>query len=1028
MRRPSLPGFLFFVIGLLTLVQGKTAVGQDLATITYDAETDIYYIGDSAGLTTVYPDGHSEIWNSLFRPRKGLSPSPSTAFVSQETPFGKIITSGNPQEFLRLHSDGTYQAHAINDEGLVPCPQEMPGDRCLAYAFFYQAGHYFSYAFHSRLDLIFYQWDGQKFGPLQAPFAQLGTDQIIDILLQPSSFSGSLGRGQPTLLISPFQYAQAANISLLFDDQYVKQKLDFEASSEISVYLVSGLRVVGKDAFLTLANTKGKLGAYRLHLEGHQLIQTSIVPQTQAKFPWTSWVGMDADGFAYGYNSDSKRLGFMNLSTGEIKDLGLCPDAKALPSFHEAKEPSLWITCGSEVWSLRSGAKDLRWTAPSTIFQAYVTSLSGEPFSALVITGDHRTQRIRGAQEQPVENIDLVRAPADSTVLAWNDGLRLCRDSQPPIMQNVIRCLEGQEWKLQADYPLPLPLDIMETEHFTWYAAEKDAQIKVWRRGRGVQDTWHIVDADAPAPGSDFVRFFPTTEKDRVGLMGSGLQLKVFGPAAEISSLPIANRDLYPIRVALDAEGWLYGACPPLPPLPALFYRACSFSPEGQKHDFEELAKGGLRLSTEAFFPLTRGALMMPANKLAMILHHDKSIPLAVLYGEFKSSQSRGLDLDIWSSGQGSVFIQKKHSGEDDDSPLLRTVYQLDGSRLKSLQVEPYRNPFDTGLFSSGSSNSGPVSRYPQVWQDQNGLWMRPKLLKAEFPLLSGASLPELLRPQKMDFNTIHAAAVAGDQAVLATDLGLWFCPFQGAQIIGPDTARINRSQGCRLDASQLPAHQILNAGGEELVLLAGSKLYRYSLSRQMHELMIGGIESPRVWGDDDFLLYAKGQELKRFSLSSGEESLDAALPLGLSGRDLKVFDAQHICSDSGFFVKASAGDWDRKAGSCRAAVSRKGEFWAVAGHELWWCRDTSCHVQGVVPGDERAQLTLGYEDALVMASGRQVWRWSGTAWNSCEAPWALGPLPLSDAKKIDDGIILSSGSGAIQGLCSGRPQIFRLY
>ncbi len=1009
--------------------------------ISYDPESSSYLLSSNASESSAVlgEDGKLHQLSSAFFPLPLRSAFGGNSLSPVKTPWGAGWLL-NGEELVRFDKQGHIQRRRLLAEGLIPCEKVNANDTCQILRLQHTGSQYLAGFFHSTLGLLFYAWDGARFVPLQKPLSLLDLGDLFTLDEEVSLSTPGFDKVLSLRIYN--ELASRDRLQVLYADHV--ERLDVPQGFAFSK--IQSFRTFGKQAIIALGNRQ-RQGVLALDLEESVLALKEREDAKSFLADQRQVLGVDAQGWLYAFRSRDRSLAALQLTGGEQRELGACEGTFAavpLRSSTDRPDASVWVSCGNSVLRLQGAKRFEVVRAALPIRSALISSRDEEPFAALLTLDQQRLVLFRQGQAVGTEQYaPILNQAAQVSTLAWEDGLQLCQmaaKSPEKSQEKAIFCLRGSEWRLQTSYPLPPPRDVLESETMTWYLSEQGHQYSLWRRERTAGGRWIQSFEWTQSEGTQKLQLFPTAKKDQIGLKGhEGGALKEDATGASSFLLNVKAQDFVG-RPTLAADAWVYGLVRTSDNPQAL--QLISIDPSGQTHVLHTFPEGKWNETQAVLFPLQRGVLFAPDRDVFLpgdnqaeswyVGYHERSVPLEQLYGELKGTSQRYVKLQAWGLGKGEVILQKSQLSSDSavqDRQL--SLYRFDGRTLNFLKT---KTDLSNAAFAVGSRGSGPAlygpQRYPQIWQTGDGLWQRPMTDEGSLPLLTRSETLDLFTDATLDPNTVTAAARWQNQLVLATAQGLWFCPEGSGMKVQADTQWIDRQRGCRLQPLALTVQKIFALGTQDLYLGVGQSLYRYQVSEQVIRPIHKHLNIAALSMDEDRAYVIEGDALQSFALSDPQH-LERVYPLpsGVDSTSVKALSGEAICSSKGLFVWTEVQQgWDQKAKACRTGVYQGGQLWVLADEKIRVCASGQCETMASYRSDPRQTPVLGYQDGLLVGSGRQLMRLEGSQLKPCSGSWGLGTLPLGDVEGLEQGIVRMKKAGAMQGLCDQAPELFRLF
>ncbi|MCX6128212.1 MAG: hypothetical protein NTX25_04005, partial [Proteobacteria bacterium] len=688
------------------------------------------------------------------------------------------------------------------------------------------------------------KWDGYSFKKLSNPWNLFGTSQLF-FMNDSLSWIASVGMEKTNVLLNKYISGSDAYVSVILPDRI--DKIQFP--DHFTYLYIVAIREIDSELYMLGTSNLGSK-VYKLHSEDGQLI-LEVLDSLTANFKQDlRWLGLDGKGKAYAVHDSVGEIFSLDLRSSHTEKIGVCT-AKDGPfqvfqSVLLQAESSVWGACGQRLLSLEASQMHEHVEAEARIVDATISSPSSERFSGLLQLADGRNQIFRKSISQIAEPFRIIRNEfIGKSKLAWETDQRLCQAASPRLGDNSalqIFCLEGDVWKDDQSTLMPRPLDVFETETYTWYVSRhQDGRVLVWRRTRNSTSTWTLVfEGQLDSLGAG-LRFFPVAKPNEIGLMGSAHQLLILDAAGKVRELNQSNNIFGSFRPTLAGDGWLYGLTKGLGDQSDVF-NLVSFDPQGGLHTLMKIPSNKIERQDLILMPLERGVLLT-ANTLSVVsmspsypwqvIYHDKIISLDSLYGEFKASTKRPVSLAAWSLPRGQVLIEKKMAieGSDLQSGFLQSRFYFDGRKLTELETKTV--PASNTMMSNSGDLPVPSLHFPQIWRGADMLWRRLARTERELPIVVGSEIKDLMDEYPLEPNQISAVGHFKGQMVFANAWSLWFCPVQVGVQIGAETEQINRVKGCELHPLRLQVRQLIEADDQRLYMLAGQVLYRYDFERR---------------------------------------------------------------------------------------------------------------------------------------------------------------------------------------------------
>jgi hypothetical protein len=1020
-----------------------TAIGSTI----YDAASQIYiteqrspdYLNFNNLAILIYPDGTMDGTDPRLTPFDYHSGRVVEKFITRNVeltrlPIGSGIAIGFGT-FFSLDEHGRHRKIDLFDSQLIPCVKVTPRDICF-FGSSVKVGDQDIILAGGLTGRYLFQWNNGAYGPISGSLTALTVEDF-------DNESKYLPLGPDRYVIIQDTGAKSADVLAPAG----RTTIGFPWPEGSLAFSFTRAKVIGPSVYVAGASTVGTTRISTVFRIEHGEAGTTITDLAPKIIDYpgnVNWLGIDAEGFAYGYRPGTSQVAGYNLNSGELYELGLCPQSgpgglSRISMHDELAEPGVWIYCGSKILGLRGGRVISDTTFRSEVSSAHILSFVGDIFSGLVSYSDGTKERFDHGEKTAVQSKHVLPTQFIVDDLYWEDGQRQCRRHS-----SMVECLDRGSWT-EAASPIGTPVDIIESLNYTWAIVPVQGSTQVFRRERRLSDPWQRV-AEIPVTlQPQFVKFIPTGMEDEVAIFISGDGIYHLGKLSALTRLPVdISQIVAGFRPALSDQGWLYTICPAAVLVPNIQenFDICAFDPAGNRHPMGKIIKAGALVNsvTNGFLPLRRGAILdlqggnpeigQPTHE-PLVVYHDRAIPLATMFGEFRNQSSHPWKLKIHAKIDGTVLLEKLDETQVFNDPVYSRTYEFSGRQLALLEkIERDVNSFEDTQFGGGMPSRW--SRAGQIWQGLDGLWRGTITIPRQVHL--GATPIQAARNQGVRVNASTSGTATAAEGILANEAGLWFCDHSLAPAVGPDVWRIRRHPGCEHHGFSGLPRQVRSADTTTLLVLSGSRLVKYDrLSRQATELA-NDVASEFFDLRAGRLFFADSRHLRTVTLSSGEELSRSDLPSGVSGESVVFVNDQVLCASAGLYERRAGEDpWRFVAASCNAAspsanAGPDGETYAAAGDKLYFCRREGCAEVAALPEPRSTKLALDNAGGrLMLASGKQLFSLEGQTFLPCSMRWGHGELPKAAITGMSEGLAWTDGGGAFLPRCDGSATTFRI-
>jgi hypothetical protein len=1042
--------------------------------ITYDTSSGIYLLDNESLLHMVYDDGSIDSIDRRLSPfdlhRTVLIPpyDDITPIVVRLASRTGVLIGG--QYFYSLGRDGHHSMRNLYETGELTCDILEPRDFCRLEAASENSGHYFASYFHRTRGFQFTVWNGTSYGPPSGALANLDAEEDgFDL-----SSGGTNRRLMPIGTLGHFVLtnegaSQSEPNPLAYLSAGRRQPIEMPWPADFSSAQFLSFRTVGNEVFVLVTarmkSTKKSL-AFRLKetsasVKAHDLSQ--MLGDVAVSL---NWLGIDATGHAYAIRDRDSQLISVNLMDGNIKDMITCtkgenPQTRSLyrtiTSHNSSAEPGVWSICGNDLIGLRDGGIVTTLTLREGIIRAHLVSTVGHPIDALVAYSDGSLERINSSIRVEVEKLDTPGTTTSSNVsrpIQWEDGQRMCQSStslQSGQTKNNVECLDRGSWRA-TEYPIDAPVDIYETNNYTWAVSSTGDTTRLSRRKRHRSASWEKV-ADLPAaPKSLIPQFVPTSSADEVGTYVPTQGLFHVTASGTVVRLPIDTSQLATNYRPALSDGWLYAFCKVDGSSPGSEMVAiCTFDPIGRRTTLGEFSRNQLVFGdTHGFIPLKRGAMFdvreikpdsgIFSSQTPWVVFQTKSVKLQTLFGEFRHSSTKQRHLEFLSSPDGSVSILHSElysfgNGQLND-PLYVRSYRFDGKHLEEIGVISV-SAFDSYSPTSKSLSTGSWNRIFQIWTGGDGMWMREGKPGSLGPIPTELS-PGALLVNRTDrtngANFVWTAARNNDEVILANESGLWFCRETDAPKLGASTWRIKRHPSCEHRSFVGKPRQIEVLEDKSILALTGHEIVSYDREHQITRTIAGNVASEHFAPMGDSIWYATATSLRFIGLRSHRDEIVGDLPKGVVGRDVSLATDSYLCTSKGLYRWTGPAPitWTQLLTRCKGAAVTGNSLYVVQSNTLYRCEEATCTVIAALPRPEIDEVVLSAEipvsGDLLLAQGREIFKLDGSTFRKCDVLWGYGDFPKVSVFGINSGLALTAGGGVIGNVCSEETSVYRLH
>jgi hypothetical protein len=728
-----------------------------------------------------------------------------------------------------------------------------------------------------------------------------------------------------------------------------------------------------------------------------------------------------------------------------------------------AGKRGVWVLCDSTLLGLNSSEIIQTISMPDDIIRLHVATQVGEPLKALTFDRRGNGEIWRGDIRTPVQSLSPVGSYdyKDLAVIGasyWEDGQKYCRSRRQPVTffrQSHVECLDNGKWIL-TDYEINIR-DLFEARDYSYALADEIEGPTIYRRSHDQLRGWERLATVIEARAGTETRFIPASSSSGViGIQVTGVGIFTYSENLGLRKIPVDPTTLVmDLRPAFSDNGWFYAFCKTGDTSEGgeKVAEICSFDWSGSRSDLGRVAESSIRQSrTGGFVPLERGVMadvkVSPGDqpgdfigRAPILAYRNSSAKLSTIFGEFVYSGRFPWDLKVTMGVNGQAYILKIDGIEDldDDERAQHPYYhlfELNGRELVKLGSAPRtlrdidRNPF---TYRSVDPWPGSWQQLSQIWKRSDGLWRSNRPDKF-VPLILGKSLPSLVMGVANEDNSSPAIVKHNGNVVLANGAGMWFCPESDAPILTAASSRIARHPSCAHRGYVGFPSQMESIANDKILALSGEDIQVIDTNTNKKTVIAHGAVSKFFTFENDQVWFATDRGIFSTSIDTHTTTKKFDLPAGVRGEDVYLNTSNEVCAKSGVYATHSQSNdsWAQMLPGCDAATVVEGGLRVFFRKKLYHCTTRECLPIAELPIIDSSEVIVATQQIagtpMLIASGKEFYRYDGDEFKKCAMNTALGSQPRSAIKYIYGDLIVTSAGSAISTSCGDQFAAFRIH